>query len=155
MPTPVFGVDADGDYTIPGLPGSYSVTFVDTETGAALTRRYLLQRSTRLDETLRRRRRDVLAREADGSRGAGLDIRARRGTKNTFTGCATITPGTRCDIELPDGNEGEYVAVFGHSTPVSFGDWKAVDIDGTVTITVPSVSRRELTSSSCRTRTAT
>ena len=60
------------------------------------------------------------------------------GTKDTISGCTTITPGATCELDLPNGKEGEYVAVFGHSTPISFGDWKAVDTAGTVTVTIPA-----------------
>ena len=140
-PTPLFSVDGDGDYVIAGLnPGHYSVVFEDTETGARAYPSVSNFEEVDLpyDDTL-----------------SGVDVTFQPekptdpavavptsglggGTKDTISGCTTITPGTTCELDLPGGKEGEYVAVFGHSTPVSFGDWKAVDVYGTVTITVPA-----------------
>ena len=59
-------------------------------------------------------------------------------TKDTFDGCAALTPGAQCELELPGGLSGHYVSVFGHSTPVAFGGWLLVDADGKVAITTPA-----------------
>ena len=59
-------------------------------------------------------------------------------TKDTFDGCAALTRGAECELELPGGLSGHYVAAFGHSTPVAFGGWLLVDSEGKVDITVPA-----------------
>jgi hypothetical protein len=59
-------------------------------------------------------------------------------TKDVFGGCAALTPGAGCELQLPDGLSGQYVSVFGHSTPVAFGGWLLVGTDGAVAFTVPA-----------------
>ena len=144
----------NGDYTIAGLPaGDYKVEFYDQITGnRAYATQYWSQSDTAGSATIDGASAITLAtggtrsgidahlstvRPADVPDAVATDALAS-GDQKTLTASDTVTPGQHLTLSLGAEHAGEWVSVWGHSTPTLLADWVEVSADGTVQVTVPT-----------------
>ena len=156
----IFDVDTadtsstSGDYTIHDLPaGSYRVEFFDQLTGKrAYATQYWNDSDSAGSPTIDGASTITLA---TGSTHAGIDahLSAVRpadvpdavatdslaiSDQKSLTTDNTVAPGQHLTLSLGAEHAGEWVSVWGHSTPTLLADWVEVSAAGTVQVTVPT-----------------
>jgi hypothetical protein len=144
-----FGLDADGDFLLTGLPaGSYRIGFHDTRTDAtAYVTEYWDDATTASAATPI----EASAGDVTGDHDVLVAI-AKPASAPSATPTAELDPDAEGAIDAPDsakpgdtlaidvGEEhaGEWVSVWGHSAPVLFGSWIQVPSNGTLSVQVPA-----------------
>ena len=149
-PSSFVGFGGVGDYIANGLPaGTYRVGFSDQ--GAANTRAYAAQywpATSSVDTAT-----SIVVSAGQKKTGVNASVRIPRpGDDPTAVGTGDLTPleedvidaadtaapGSTLSIDVGVSHAGEWVSVWGHSTPTPMGTWSQVDKSGTVTVTVPT-----------------
>ncbi len=147
-------VGTNGDFTVGDLPaGSYRVEFFDQLTGKrAYATQYWSQSTTSGSPTLDGA--STITLTTGGAR-TGVDAHLSTvhpadvpnavttaslasGDEKTLTVSDTVAPGQRVTVSLGADHAGEWVSVWGHSTPTLLADWVEVSAAGTVEVTVPT-----------------
>lgn len=149
-PSPFVGSGGPGEYEAMGLPeGTYRVALGDPATGVkAYTTKYWQDTDDFDDAT------NVIVVGSTPITGIDAIVEvARPGYQPTPISTDSLTPDAAGDVSTDDdtltqnelvdveiGEEfaGEWVSVWGHSTPVQMGDWVLVGPTGRVTVPVPS-----------------
>ncbi len=149
-PSPFVGDGGPGQYQVSGLPeGTYRVAIGDPATGVKAYTRVYWQGVVDFDDAT-----NIVVTGTTPITGIDAIVEvARPGYQPTPISTASLTADVAGDVSTPDdtitqnettevevGDElaGEWVSVWGHSTPVQMGDWVQVDANGTVTVPVPS-----------------
>jgi 5-hydroxyisourate hydrolase-like protein (transthyretin family) len=147
-------VGTHNDFTVHDLPaGDYRVEFFDQLTGKrAYATQYWSQSNTAGSPTIAGASTITLAtgasrtgidahlstvRPADVPDAVTTDSLAS-GDEKTLTDSDTVAPGQHLTLSLGAEHAGEWVSVWGHSTPTLLADWVEVSADGTVQVTVPT-----------------
>ena len=147
--SPFVGGPDWGDYAVPGLPdGTYRIGFIDIRTGPrAYTPQYWDDKATLADAT------DIVISGGTVVTGVDASMRIPRpGDDPAAVATSDLTPaeegdisseaaaaqGETIEVEVDPSLAGEWVSVWGHSTPVLLGDWVQVSTTGTVTVPISS-----------------
>lgn len=142
------GPGGQGDYLVSGLPaGEYRVGFADSRTGArAYAPLFWSEASTIEDAT------SITVSAGDAVTGidgivtipepteAAVAVPVEALQPEDENGVAVtdaLSQGETVDATADSDLAGEWVSVFGHSTPAAFGGWTQVASDGTIAIEVP------------------
>jgi hypothetical protein len=148
--SPLVGVGDVGDYQARGLlPGTYRVGFVDQFTGPrAYETEYYddVLSITSADDivvtagaTVTGIDATVLIPQPDGSPFAVPTESLAAGDEDEIAiEDESVSPGEELEVIIGQEYAGEWVSVWGHSTPVLMGNWVQVSSTGTVTVTVPA-----------------
>lgn len=148
-PSPFVGAGGLGDYTVSGLPaGEYVVGFVDsTYFGArSYATEYWQDALDAADATPIVITGSELVSGIDAVVGipepttepvavATEDLPAA--DEDAIVATDSAAQGTTVDVTVGADYAGEWVSVWGHSTPTLFGDWVQVTTAGTISVTVP------------------
>jgi hypothetical protein len=147
--SPYVGGPDWGDYAVPGLPdGTYRIGFIDRRTGPrSYTPQYWNNTAT-LDGAT-----DIVISGGTIVTGVDASMRIPRpGDAPAAVPTTDLTPaeegdissdpsaaqGATIEVEVDPSLAGEWVSVWGHSTPVLLGDWVQVSKLGTVTVPISS-----------------
>lgn len=148
------GIDASGNYTIGRLPaGQYRVAFIDplvskraytgqfwsatTPAGAASLASATSITLAAGEELSGRDAHLTSPRPASAPDAAATDT-FTAAQQGQITATGTVTSGAQLTVTVGASHVGEWVSVWGHSTPTLMGNWTQVAKDGTVTVTVPT-----------------
>ncbi|MFM9878344.1 MAG: carboxypeptidase regulatory-like domain-containing protein [Rhodoglobus sp.] len=147
-PSPFVGAGAVGDYQANGLPaGTYRVGFVDGITSGV--RSYATEYWD--DSPTIAGGSDVVVTSGATTGGIDATVRIPRpGDAPAAVATADLTPaeeggidsaaqaaqGETLDVQVDPSLAGEWISVWGHSTPVLLGDWVQVSPTGVVTVPV-------------------
>lgn len=147
--SPFVGAGAWGDYSVPGLPdGTYRIGFIDPRTGPrAYTPQYWNGQSSLLGAT------NIVISGANVVTGidASMNI-PMPGSAPAAVATADLTPaeeggisseanaaqGESIEVQVDESLAGEWVSLWGHSTPVLLGNWVQVSSTGKVRVPIPS-----------------
>ena len=143
------GAGGVGDYTVSGLlPGTYRVGFLDSHVGPRAFSPSYWQGATTVASAAA-----ITVASGDGKTGIdGLvsipvpsgaatpvdDSGLAPGDEGDVASAGTVTTGDTTTVDVGTDYIGEWVSVWGHSTPLEFGTWEQVRTDGTVVVTVPT-----------------
>ncbi len=143
--SPYFGDDS-GNYVLNGLPPvDICVVFLDNSTGVGAFAPSYYRDGTDCDSA-------DLVSVTPGGTVTGIDALLKilrpgydptpsdtlaPSAEGDIDSDAVITQGDTTVIDIGQEHAGEWVSVFGHSTPTAFGTWYQVSSAGTVTATVP------------------
>ena len=147
-PSPFVGAGDYGDYQANGLPaGTYRVGFVDGITSGV--RSYATEYWD--DSATIAAAADVMVTAGATTSGINATVRIPRpGDAPAAVATADLTPdeegaiaadaeatiGETIDVEIDAELAGEWVSIWGHSSPVLLGDWVQVSPTGTVSVPV-------------------
>jgi hypothetical protein len=153
-PDRMASMSTSGDFTVRGLAaGEYRVEFSDQlQSRRAYATQYWNQSSSAGTPTLDDGTSIVLA---EGAARAGVNAHLSTvrpadvpdavatgaladGDQKTLTTSGTVAPGQHLTLSLGAEHAGEWVSVWGHSTPTLIADWVEVSATGTVVVTVPT-----------------
>jgi hypothetical protein len=147
--SPFVGGPDWGDYAVPGLPdGTYRIAFIDHRTGPrAYTPQYWNNQAALADAA------NIVISGANVVTNVDAHMSIPRpGDAPAAVATADLTPseegeissetaatqGETIEVQVDPGLAGEWVSVWGHSTPVLLGDWVQVSSTGKVTVPISS-----------------
>jgi len=147
--SPYVGGPDWGDYAVPGLPdGTYRIAFIDHRTGPrAYTPQYWNNQPTLAGAA------NIVISGANVVTNVDAHMSIPRpGDAPAAVSTADLTPseegeisseaaaaqGETIEVQVDPGLAGEWVSVWGHSTPVLLGDWVQVSSTGKVTVPISS-----------------
>jgi hypothetical protein len=148
-PSPLVGTGGAGDYFVPGLPdGTYRIGFIDHRTGPrAYTPQYWNNVPTLASAT------NIVI--SGGTVVTGINATMsipRPGDAAAAVATSDLTPseqggissvgkatqGASIEVQVDPSLAGEWVSVWGHSTPVLLGNWVQVSVAGKVAVPISS-----------------
>ncbi len=146
-PSPFVSAGDWGDYTVPGLPdGTYRIGFIDPRTGPrAYTPQYWNASATLAGATDIVISGGTVVTDVDASMSIPVP-----GAAPAAVATADLTPseedeissdpeaaqGETIEVQVDPDLAGEWVSVWGHSTPVLLGNWVQVSTTGKVTVPI-------------------
>lgn len=142
------GPGGPGDYWVSGLPaGEYKVAFVDTRFGPRSYATGYYEDATSLEAadtvtvTVGGETTDVdgvVSIPVPGSAASAVATSSLAPGDEGDLADDELTQGDEVEIGIDDDYAGEWVSVWGHSTPTPFGSWIQVNSDGSLEATVPA-----------------
>jgi len=149
-PSPFVSAGGPGEYQVSGLPeATYRVALGDPATGVKAYTRVYWQNALDFDDAT-----NITVTGSTAITGIDAIVEvARPGYQPTPISTESLTADVAGDVSTPDddlmqnettdvevGDEfaGEWVSIWGHSTPVQMGGWVQVGADGMVTVPVPT-----------------
>jgi len=148
-PSPFVSSGDWGDYVVPGLPdGTYRIGFIDPRTGPrAYTPQYWNSQPTLLGATNIVISGGSVVTDIDASMSIPMpgDAPAAIATEDLaaadedeISSEASAAQGETIEVQLDPDLAGEWVSMWGHSTPVLLGNWVQVSTTGMVAVPISS-----------------